>query len=159
IHVRERPRISKIEFAGERKKKEEDLRKKLFIHVGESYSAVQVHTQIDTLLKVYKDDGYAQISIDALADTTAGPGQVGVRFVIREGEKVKIETIEFAGRTAFPEKRLRKVMKTKQKGFLGGGQIKDENVSEDKDKLEGWYHNHGYRDMKVVDRQLLPGSE
>src|SRR5262249_36491287 len=49
--------------------------------------------------------------------------------------------------------------KTKQKGFLGGGQIKDENVSEDKDKLEGWYHNHGYRDMKVVDRQLLPGSE
>jgi len=159
IHVVERRRITKIEFAGPKKKKAEDLEKKLFIHVGESYSPVTTRTQIDTLLKVYKDDGYAMATIDAVQDTTTGPGQMTLRFVVHEGEKVKIEKIVFEGATAFPPKRLRKVMKTKQKGFLGGGQVDEEHFTEDREKLEGWYHDHGYRDARMLGHELTPGSE
>lgn len=159
IHVVERRRITKIEFTGQRKKDSGDLEKKLFIHVGESYSPVTAKTQIDTLLKVYKEDGYAMATIDAVPDTTTGPGQMTLRFVVHEGEKVKIETIVFEGATAFPEKRLRKVMKTKQRGFLGGGQVDDEHFSEDREKLESWYHNHGYRDARVLGHELTPAKE
>jgi len=159
IHVVDRRRISKIEFSGQRKKDAADLEKKLFIRTGETYSPVQVRTQIDTLLKLYRDDGYAQASIDAVPDTTVGPGQIVLRFVVREGEKVRIERIVFAGGTAFPEKRLRKVMRTKQKGILGGGDIDDEKFKEDRERLESWYHDHGYRDARVLGHELKPGSE
>ncbi|MEO5617390.1 MAG: outer membrane protein assembly factor BamA [Candidatus Eisenbacteria bacterium] len=159
IHVVDRRRIGKIEFTGQKKKDAADLEKKLFIRTGETYSPVQVRTQIDTLLKLYRDDGYAQASIDAVPDTTAGPGQMTLRFVVREGEKVKIERIVFAGGKAFPEKRLRKVMRSKQKGLLGGGDIDDEKFTEDRVKLEAWYHNNGYRDARVTGHELVPGSE
>jgi len=159
IHVVERRRITKIEFTGQRKKSEEDLRKKLFVHVGESYSPVQARSQVDTLLKFYRDDGYAQASIDAVPDTTEGAGKLTLRFVVREGEKVKIERITFEGISAYNEARLRKVMKSHQKGFFGGGEVNEEHLHEDKEKLEGWYHDHGYRDMKVAGHELLPGSE
>ncbi|HTO90444.1 MAG TPA: outer membrane protein assembly factor BamA [Candidatus Sulfotelmatobacter sp.] len=159
IHVAERRRISRIEFTGQRKKSEDDLKKKLFLHVGESYSPVQTRSQVDTLLKLYRDDGYAQAAIDAVTDTTVGPGQLALRFVIREGEKVRIERITFEGISAFNEARLRKNMKTHQKGFFGGGEVKEEDLMQDKEKLETWYHDHGYRDMRVAGHELLPGSE
>src|SRR5262249_30079795 len=48
--------------------------------------------------------------------------------------------------------------KTKKHWLLGGGEIKDEQFAEDREKLEGWYHDHGYRDMHVVDAQLEQGK-
>ena len=49
-------------------------------------------------------------------------------------------------------------MKTKAKGFFGGGDLKDETFAEDREKLEGWYHDHGYRDAKVTGFELKPGA-
>ena len=49
-------------------------------------------------------------------------------------------------------------MKTKKHWMLGGGEIKDEEFSEDREKLEGWYHDHGYRDMRVEDARLEQGA-
>ena len=44
IRVKERPRIGKIEFTGQRKKETTDLEKKLFLRTGESYSPVAART-------------------------------------------------------------------------------------------------------------------
>lgn len=158
IHVKERPRISRIEFSGNKKKDTADLEKKLRLHIGEPYSPTTVKTQIDTLLQVYRDDGFAQARIDAVTDSVSRDNQVAVRFVIQEGEKVRITRVELVGDTAFPEKKLRKQMKTKPKGIFGGGDVKDENFDEDRDKLEAWYHNRGYHDMKVLGHELKPGD-
>jgi outer membrane protein insertion porin family len=156
IHVAERPRITKIEFSGNKKKDTAELEKKLSLHVGEPHSPVAVQTQIDSLLKLYHDDGYSQASIDAQVDTTGG-GRA-VTFVIHEGEKVKITHIRFEGIHAFPEAKLRKALKTKQKGFFGGGEVNDEHFAEDLTRLEGWYHDHGYRDAHVSGHRLEPGD-
>jgi outer membrane protein insertion porin family len=127
--------------------------------VGESYSPTIAATQIDSLLHYYHEEGFARAKITAKADTLEGRNEVHLRFVVDEGEKVRITAIRFEGRQAFPEKRLRKVMKTKPKWFLGGGQLKDETFAEDREKLEGWYHDHGYRDMTVEEFKLEPGAE
>jgi outer membrane protein insertion porin family len=101
IRVKERPRIGSIEFTGNRKKEKADLEKKLFLRTGESYSPATTRTQIDSLLKFYKDEGYARAAIDARADTVKDGREVNLTFMIREGEKVKIERIDFAGAHAF----------------------------------------------------------
>lgn len=159
IVVRERPRIASIKFQGNKKREDVDLEKKLFLRPGETYSVTLVNTQIDSLLQYYREEGFPRTKITPRADTVATTGAIGITFVVEEGEKLRIRRIEFVGRTAFGERRLRKVMKTKTKGFFGGGDLKDETFTEDREKLETWYHNHGYRDMQVTDVQTKPGEE
>jgi outer membrane protein insertion porin family len=158
IVVTERPRISGVVFEGQKKREEADLERKLFLKAGEVYSPRAVANQSDTLRQYYRDEGFARARVEARTDSVPGRNEVTVRFVIDEGEKVRIAGIRFEGRTAFTEKRLRKVMKTKSKGFLGGGDLKDETFAEDREKLEAWYHDHGRRDMQVVDFRLEPGA-
>jgi outer membrane protein insertion porin family len=158
IRVTERPRIERITFSGNAKKGTDDLEKKLILHPGEVYSPVSVQTQVDSLVKEYRDSGYGRATVTARTDTLAGGG-LGLCFEVSEGEKVRITRIEFPGARAFAAKRLRKPLKTKAKGFFGGGEIKDEEAPEDQEKLEAFYHNRGYRDMRLVSRELKPGDE
>src|SRR5205085_10914514 len=126
-HVHERPRISAIEFTGNKKRESSELEKKLFLKPGEVYNPITVRNQVDTLVVFYHDQGFPLAAIDAETDTTKDQGQVSLRFVVREGEKVRITSIRFEGVTAFKEKKLRKQLKTKPKGFFGGGEPKDES--------------------------------
>ena len=158
IHVRERPRIAKFVFSGNHRKDNAELQKKLFLRVGEAYSPTAANTQVDSLLQLYHDDGFAQVRIEAIPDTLPEQRQVALRFQIVEGEKVKIQRIVLQGVAAFPEKKLRRVMKTKPHGLLGGGDVKDENFDEDRQKIEAYYHNHGFRDAHVTGHELKPGD-
>jgi outer membrane protein insertion porin family len=158
LHVKERPRLAAIRFEGNQKKETSQLEKKLVLRPGEVYSAVAVRTQVDSLLRYYRDEGFARASIEAVADSAA-PGAVDLRFVIREGEKVRITRIEFAGARAFAPKTLRKHLKARAKGFLRGGEVREEEAREDQEKLESFYHDHGYRDMRMTGRELKPTDE
>ncbi len=157
IHVRERPRISKVEFSGNKRKATADLEKKLFLRAGETYSPTTLHTQVDSLLRHYREDGFARVSIDALTDTLSGGHDVGIRFIVREGERVKIERVEFPGARAFPAKKLRKQLKSKARGLLGGGDVKEEEFDENRERLERFCRSRGYRDMRVLAQDLVSG--
>ena len=159
IVVKERPRIAALKFAGNVKKDNSDLEKKLFLRPGETYSATQVNSQLDSLLQYYRDEGFPRTKITPKLDTLATTGAITITFQVVEGEKLRITLIQFKGATAFTNKRLRKQLKTKTKGFFGGGELKDETFAEDREKLEAWYHDHGYRDMQVTDVRTDPGAE
>src|SRR5262245_58416523 len=159
IHVLERPRIGKIEFQGNRKRDKDDLQKKLFLRVGEAYSPTTVQTQIDSFMKFYREEGLAQETVTAALDTTANDRRLGLRFVIDEGEKVKIRDIEFVGSTLIDVKKVRKQMKSKQKGFFGGGEVNEDFFTEDIEKIQDYYQNHGYRDARVTGRELVPHKD
>src|SRR5439155_842401 len=105
-----------------------------------------------------RDEGYARASIDAQADTVKDGAEVSLTFAIREGEKVKINRVDFVGAKAFQTAKLQKRLKSKPRGFLGGGDVKEEQFNEDKERLEYWYHSNGYRDMRVAGQELVPGS-
>jgi outer membrane protein insertion porin family len=158
IVVTERPRIAQISFSGMKHREDADLEKKLFLKAGETYSPRIAANQVDSLVHYYREEGFPRAKVTARADTLEGRNEVHLRFLVDEGEKLRLTAIRFEGRSAFPEKRLRKVMKTKAKWFLGGGHLKDETFAEDREKLEGWYHDHGHRDARVLDFALEPGG-
>lgn len=158
IEVRERPRISTLGFRGNARRENVDLEKKLFLRPGETLSLTQLQMQVDSLLAYYREEGFARAEISPAIDTLAATNQVAITFDVREGERVRITRIRFQGASAFPEKRLRKAMKTKQKGFFGGGTLKDEAFPEDRERLMSWYHDRGYRDARVVGFDLAPGA-
>ena len=120
IVVTERPRIAKISFEGMKKREDSDLEKKLFMRVGETYSPTTTSNQVDTLKLYYKDEGFSRAKITAHVDTLEGRNEVNLRFIVDEGEKVHITKIVFDGVHAFSHERCRR-LKTKPKGFVGGG--------------------------------------
>ncbi len=158
VVVTERPRIARVSFSGQKQREDSDLEKKLFLKVGETYSPTVAANQVDSLVRYYREEGFPRAKVTAHADALEGRNEVHLRFMVEEGEKLRVTAIRFEDRTAFPEKRLRKVMKTRAKWFLGGGQLKDETFAEDREKLEGWYRDHGYRDARVLDFALQPGA-
>ena len=158
IEVEERPRIAEITFEGQKQREDSDLEKKLFLKAGEPYSATTSANQADTLLKYYHDEGFSRAKVTFKADTLENQNRVNLRFIINEGLKVRITAIRFEGMSAFHEAKLRKAMKTKKHWLLGGGEIKDEEFAEDREKLEAWYHDHGYRDMRVEEARLEQGA-
>ncbi len=157
IHVVERPRLGRIGFEGNRRHTAEELSKKLFLRVGEAYSPTATQSQVDSLLHFYRQEGYGQAEIRTATDSL-GANQLGLRFMVREGEKVRITRIEFAGARGVSPKRLRRAMETKSKGLFGGGELKPGNEDKDREKLETYYHDHGYRDARVTGYQIVPGA-
>ena len=135
IVVTERPRIAQISFEGMKQREDSDLEKKLFLKVGETYSPRTASNQADTLVQYYKDEGFSRAKVTPRADTLAGRNEVHLHFLVNEGEKVRITNILFQGLNAFPEQKLRKAMKTKAKGFIGGGDVKDETFAEDRENV------------------------
>jgi outer membrane protein assembly factor BamA len=99
----------------------------------------------DTLTTWYHDEGFALVRINVFADTLVQKNEVSLRFQIFEGERVKIENVAFIGMTGGREAALRKQMTSKRHWILGGGAAKEENLPEDREKLEHWYRSHGYR--------------
>lgn len=158
VHVKERPRIGRVTFSGNRRKQTADLEKKLVLHAGETFTPTALEAQTDSLLRFYHDEGYANATVVPEIDTLTTPNTVGVRYVIHEGEKVRITRIVFVGNHAFSDKKLRKRMKTKKKGFFGGGEVKEENFPLDKERVERFYHSHGYRDARWIDYRLSQGE-
>lgn len=158
VHVRERPRLAAVEFRGNQKRETSELEKKLIVRAGDVYSPTVVAAQLDSLHRYYRDEGFSRARIRAETDTTGREGRVLLRFVVEEGERVKIGRVRFAGAEAFPEKRLRKVLKSRARWFLGGGDVKDENLVEDRERLERFYRSRGFRDMRVVSTAFDSGS-
>src|SRR5262249_55848663 len=86
-------------------------------------------------------------SIDELA------GRGTVTFDIHEGHKIKITSIEFVGASAFTEKQLRRVIKTREHGMFSwltsSGVFKDEQFEDDQDILRQYYWDKGYIDFEL----------
>ena len=156
IHVVERPRIKKIEFAGNTRKDTEDLQRKITVHVGEPHSPVEIQASIDSVLKVYREDGFSLATVVAETDTTGGG--FTVRFKIHEGEKVKITEVQFVGVHDIDQGKLRKAVKSRKKHWFGGGGVDVDKLKEDLGRLTDYLHDHGYRDARVSGYELKPGD-
>jgi outer membrane protein insertion porin family len=89
-------------------------------------------------------------------DENAGRGTA--TFEVTESPKIRIEEMEFVGARAFPQKKLRKAIKTRRHWMFswitGSGVLKDEQFEDDKEKLAEFYQNEGYIDFEIKDVQF-----
>jgi outer membrane protein insertion porin family len=71
-----------------------------------------------------------------------------VTFKITEGERIKIEGLNFIGNEYATQKALQKVMKTRE-----GKRFRDEYFETDLERIIDYYHDRGFMYAKVVDTQ------
>jgi len=153
IKVVENPIIDEVIISGNKKISREKIREIVNVSKGDYWSDYMAFNVRRKILDEYYKKGYH------LADVSFSHEQLSKNHIILviniyEGEKVSVNTLSFYGNEKLTDKQLRKVMNTRQKGFLHSGKFNNEEFEEDLKKISDLYKNKGFIDAKVIDYNI-----
>jgi len=154
--VQARLRITDIKIQGNKDLSASKIRKKITVKAGEPLDEEKLFTDTQEIKKLYEKYGYPGTSVRYVFDSMdEAAGTASVTFEISEAKKIRITEVLFDGATAFPQKVLRKQIKTRAHWMFswitGSGVFKEDQFEDDKDSLVDYYHNHGYLDFEIND--------
>jgi outer membrane protein insertion porin family len=163
VTIEERPTISAIEYSGNKKISTSDIKDKLKeekieINPGAPLSLREVAKTRSAIADLYLEKGFRSATVDYRIDDVSKTDKKVV-FVIDEGEKVKIASIDFEGNTVVSDRRLRMAMKkTKVNVFWRIASDKttfnQANYDEDVESVKSLYQSKGYKDIVVKDPKV-----
>lgn len=154
IVLSERPTLSRLNFNGIKKSREDDLTEIVqgIVTRGKIISDNDKELAIDKLEQYYIDKGYldAQVKLSEKKDTSR-VNSIVLEFDVDKKEKIKISDITFVGNENVKDRKVRKLLKeTKKKGtLLRRSKYIEDNYEEDKKKLIAHYNKNGFRDAKI----------
>ncbi len=150
-----KPVLTEVVFNGNKIQSRKKLLKKVTSKTGEPVDERKLFSDSQEILKYYQKKGYQKTQVKYVENIDERAGRGTVVFEITEAPKIKIERVEFVGSNAFPEKKLRKTIKTRKRWMFswltGSGVLKDEQFEDDKEKLSEFYRNEGYIDFELKD--------
>jgi outer membrane protein insertion porin family len=176
VTVVENPTIQQIAFEGNKKIKDAELKKGLESKAGGPLSRFFVQADVEHLIALYRQHGYFQVQITPQTINVKGGGadakgsaakvrrvdpkgehdkgeRVDLVFQIKEGDKLAVRKILFAGNRDFPPSKLSGVIKTGKTNFLSflldNDIYDDDKIDNDCDLLRSFYRAHGYADVRV----------
>lgn len=153
IRVTEYPTINRIAFEGNRKLKDEDLEEFIKSRVRQVYSPTQAERDAATLAEAYAQNGRVSARITPKV-IRRSDNRVDLVFEIFEGRKIEVQRIGFVGNRAYSDRRLRRVIESKQTGLLRALIERDTFVEDrllfDKQVLTDFYNSRGYVDFRVT---------
>lgn len=157
--VQAKPRLTEITFKGNKKYKSPKLLAKISSRVGDPLDERKLFTDSQEIQKMYEKAGYPGTQVKYVLGIEESAGRGTVTFEIKESPKVKIKSVEFVGAQAFPEKQLRKAIKTRKRWMFswltGSGIYKADEFEMDRERLAEFYRNRGYIDFEIKDVELV----
>jgi outer membrane protein insertion porin family len=158
FNVVEKPSIGAILFRGNKKIKQNDLRKELGIKPYAILNQGEIKQAVNRLKEYYREKGYYDVQITDKIEEKSN-NEVTLILEIIEDHKVYIKKIVFVGNAHFSNRALRDVMETKKKGLLsfmfGKGLLDKKKLETDLQRIILFYHNHGYIRVKTLDPQIV----
>ncbi|WP_040506655.1 outer membrane protein assembly factor BamA [Gillisia limnaea] len=163
LEIVEVPELAEIRLQGIKKKSaQEELIKENNLTPGVKVTENLITTTKNYIENKYKKDGYfntkVSINTSPVVDT-AGVGRINMVVNVDQGEKVKIEEIDFIGNEQFSDSKLKSAMKnTKEKNFLRvwkRSKYVEEDFEEDKTKIINKYKEKGFRDARIISDTLI----
>lgn len=155
LHLQERPRVSRWEFAGIKNSEKTDLQERLKLRRGGELSDYIIKSSTDIIKKYYKEKGFLKTDVNILQENdTVIKNAVRVKFDIDRGPKVKVKEINFEGNGDVKAAKLARAMKkTKDMRFMNLLKSKKFNEKEyenDKASLIQVFNEAGYRDARIA---------
>jgi outer membrane protein insertion porin family len=156
--VQVRPRITDIRIEGNDKLSESKLKKKITIKTGDPLDEQKAFTDVQEMKKLYEKYGYYDTKIKYVLNIDEATGHGTVVYQIKESPKVKITQVVFLGAEAYPQKELRKEVKTRAhwmwSWITGRGYFQQEEFDGDSERLVEYYHGRGYLDFELKDTKI-----
>ena len=157
FNVIEKPSIGSISFRGNKKVKQDDLRKETGIKLYAILNQGEIKQAVNRLKEFYRQKGFYKVQITEIIEERSN-NEAALIFDIIEESKVYIEKIEFTGNTHFKRGHLLDVMQTKEKGFFSflsqSGLLDKKKLETDLQRIILLYHNNGYIRVKTGEPQV-----
>ncbi len=153
VEVTPKFRVLAVRFEGNTKVKSNRLEKEVKVKSNQALDERQIKEDAEKLREYYQKAGYNQVSVNYSVEKDRVGGFGTVIFKIREGEKVRIGEIAFAGNKSVPARKLRGAIETKKwwifSWLTGSGRFKDDQFEDDLDKLRDLYREEGFLDVEI----------
>ncbi len=163
--VKERPRIGSVEFRGNKELNQSKItevleRDKIDLHVGNTIEQTLVKRAAESIRRAYSEGGFEGVQVDAITEDLGEPGEKKIVFIINEGIKAKVASIDFIGNTRFSDSRLRSQMKEiKAHNLITWVRKKNlyipSKLDEDLEHVKNYYQDHGYQGVSFGDPQIV----
>ena len=154
IKVNEFPTVNKIAFEGNRRVNDNTLRALVGMQPRRVFNPDKVDTDRAAIAQFYADQGRLAARVTPKI-IRRSDNRVDVIFEIFEGGVIEIERIGIVGNKVFSDRRLRRVLDTKQAGLLRLFVRRDtfltDRIEFDKRLLTDFYNARGYIDFQVND--------
>lgn len=152
--VLEKPTVHKVRTKGNSALDSEKILKEVTITPGSILNSVKIKSNIRQIESLYQEKHYHNTKVTYKTYPREN-NQADLEFVIDEGEKVLIKTISFEGAAAFPDKKLKKMIKTKEKGFFSwltsSGVLDTADLNTDVAAIGAEYQRQGYIDVRLAE--------
>ena len=143
----ENPTIERTAFEGNKKIKDEDLKKAVQSKAGGPLTRAVVHGDAERIIELYRQRGYFAVRVDPKTIRSRDE-RVNLLFEITEGDKLAVRQILFIGNNAYAANKLKGEIKsgeTNLLSFLLDNDIYDpDRIERDVDLLHRFYLAHGY---------------
>ncbi len=153
IKVTEYPTVNTIALEGNRRLKDEDLTALLKTQSRRVFNPRVAEADAQLISEAYAQQGRLAARVVPKV-IRRRDNRVDVVFEIFEGGVSEIERIGFTGNGVYSDRRLRRVLETKQAGLLRAVIRKDtfieDRIEFDKQLLRDFYQSRGYVDFRVL---------
>ncbi|MBV6635681.1 MAG: outer membrane protein assembly factor BamA, partial [Mameliella sp.] len=153
IRVVEYPTINRITFEGNRRIKDEDLAQAIQSQSRRVFSPRVAEADALAVSRAYEVQGRLAARVTPKV-IRRSDNRVDLVFEVFEGGVAEVERIGFVGNGKYSDRRLRRVLETKQAGLLRAVIRKDTFIEDrlefDQQLLRDFYASRGYVDFRIT---------
>ncbi len=153
IRVSEYPVIDVINFEGNDRIDDDDLREAVQSQQGRPFSPSTAESDASELATLYRQRGRYAAEVTPRIIPRSG-NRASLVFEVNEGATTEVERVSFVGNREYSDRRLRRAIETKQAGllrsFISRDRFAAERVDADRDALRDFYLARGYLDFEVL---------
>ena len=153
IIVEEFPTVNRVAFEGNSRISDDDLLPIVRSQPRRVYNPAIAEQDAATITQVYADQGRIAATVTPKI-IRRSDNRVDLIYEITEGGIVEVERISFVGNRSFSDRRLRRVLETKQAGLLRvlvrNDTFVEDRIEFDKQVLADFYNSRGYVDFRTV---------
>ena len=153
LRVRENPIINRVIFEGNKRLKEDKIKKEVKLAPRQIFTRTAVRQDVARIIELYRRQGRFAAVVDPKM-VSLDQNRVDVIFEVTEGPKSKVRQINILGNEVFSDSKLREQMATKQARLttlLSSNTSYDQDrLAYDQQKLRQFYLTEGYADFRVT---------
>ena len=145
--------LKEITVEGGKGLKNERLKREVTLKVGDSFDERKAHESAMKMVELYQKSGFPDAKVEPVSSIDKDTGKAILKFQVTEVDRVFIQAIRITGNQAVKTPALLKLIKTKRRWFgsflAGTGVLKDEQFTEDLEKIRDHYRSKGYIDVEI----------
>ncbi|MEM9797061.1 MAG: outer membrane protein assembly factor BamA [Pseudomonadota bacterium] len=153
VIVEEFPTINRIAIEGNARLSDENLLTIIGSSPRRVYSPAQAEQDAANIADAYAAAGRILATVQPKI-IERSDNRVDLVFEVAEGSVIEVERVSFVGNRAFSDRRLRRVLGTKQAGLfrsvIGSDTFVSDRIAFDRQLLRDFYLSRGYADFEIL---------